>query len=456
MHNFIQYPLQNFYGACYRGCFAHATRGVTEKTRQAYLRAYLTFTEYLKWLDPLPTDWETCLVLFRGFLAKTGLVSQTITSYVSGARNWLKLTGNELRENHDLMKQMHHASQRQDKERTQHPICKELLHKLIPQLRNVVSSLYEQQLFSAVFLAAYYGMFRISELVGSPHALRTRNVGISNNDKLVHCYQHFAKNMKLLDPPRLVELEASGGEFCPCKVLREYSRARVVAARFWDVSVTPFFVHENGHHVMKQQVLKVLRKCVTQLASLEMSEFGTHSFHSGQATDLFLAGWEDAQIKRKGNWTSRCFNDTSKSDVCIADQHTSDDDSDGEAAHSDNNTVTPEASPEKGDNNNDRPTCRSERRIELPCAGGNTGQQTAWIITDSTGFRMLCDFKSLDVGNCAKHIWTKYHVIVQEAIKDQFEPMHAELQLMLELEEELPDVILIHCGAVYLGNPNYS
>ncbi len=280
---------------------------MTEKTKDAYLRAYRAFTEYLKWVEPLPSDWETCLVYFRGFLCKSNLASRTISSYISGVRNWLKLTGAELRENHYLMKQMHRASQRNDKERIRIPVTKHVLSQVMSRLSLVCSDLFEQRMFASVITLAYAGMFRIGELVESEHTIQAQSVLIGSDGETVHLLQHTSKTDQFRQKQRVVEVQADKTEFCPVQLLKLYSGERARATLYWKQKPVHFFVHKNASKVKKDEVLKVLRKCVKLIPGLDQLQFGTHSLRAGRVTDLHNEGFEDAEIMKKGGWTSACY-----------------------------------------------------------------------------------------------------------------------------------------------------
>ncbi len=97
-----------------------------------------------------------------------------------------------------------------------------------------------------------------------------------------------------------------------------------------------------------------------------------------------------------------------------------------------------------------------ERCFQLPQAGKSEGRKNIWIITDAVGVLMLQGLQSADLRNRGQHLYFNYNVLIQEGIRDFFESMHAEMLLMLELEDALPDLIVVHAGHAYVGNPSYT
>ncbi len=242
--------------------FSIAEQGVTLKTREAYVRAYKAFVEYIRQLDEVPTQWETCIMLFRGHLISQGKSSRTVASYITGVRNRLKLDGVELNENMYIMKLMHRAAQKQDVERLRYPITKGLLIQILKRVDLVARTYFEATLWGALFTLAYHGMFRIGELIESEHALKTCNLLQEDDMKTLHCIQHSSKVLKPGMRPHVVLIHPTGELFCPCKMVNLYSLERAEAQRYWCSIPSHFFVAQNGKRIAKQQVLRVVRKCI--------------------------------------------------------------------------------------------------------------------------------------------------------------------------------------------------
>ncbi len=280
--------------------------GLLSSTRAGYIKAYRMFIEYVQRLDPIPTRWETAIEVYRGHLIERGLQSSTIASYIAGIRSRLQLDGVVLHENEYAMKQMHRAAKKRDVQRIRKPVSFTLLSQALDRLQFVIDDKYELQLFKAIFVTAYYGMFRIGELVESEHAIKLRNV-LGDDDRTVHLIQHSSKVMKPGQIPLVVEIKPRGTKYCPCKLLNLFTVERARIGRRLTPNPSQFFVHENGSSVTKCQVLRMLRKVLQVVPDCTETDFGTHSFRSGRATDLWVRGHSEDKIKKEGKWCSKTF-----------------------------------------------------------------------------------------------------------------------------------------------------
>ncbi len=221
----------------------------------------------------------------------------------------LRLDGVDLRENQYLMKQLHQAAQKQDVARIHCPISLNLLLQILKRVDLVVRSDFESHLFKAIFSTAYHGMFRIGELVHSQHALKLANVLQEAEGEAFHCIQHSSKVLRPGQMPPVIVIEPLEclQEFCPCRILFQFAVQRAQVFGIHHQPESQFFLQENGRKVSKELVLRRVRQCVHLIPNFVATEFGTHSFRSGKATDLFKVGMTDAEIMELGRWTSETF-----------------------------------------------------------------------------------------------------------------------------------------------------
>ncbi len=101
------------------------------------------------------------------------------------------------------------------------------------------------------------------------------------------------------------------------------------------------------------------------------------------------------------------------------------------ADEEDSNTMSVISTPEK-------PAKRKDRMWKMSQSKHNRGKHHIWILTDSVGADFLSNLSGTDVRAQVPGIYSRYKVTVQEAIKDSFQALHAELQLMLQFESPLP------------------
>lgn len=159
-----------------------------------------------------------------------------------------------------------------------------MLHQILDRVEFVTYNKYEEELFSAIFVTAYYGMFRVGELVESCHAVKRHNV-LSDNEGIVHFIQHSSRVMKPGQIPPIVEIKLKGVKHCPTRLVNKFSKRRVILQT--KTNPVQFFVHQDGKVVTKHQVLKVLHKAIHLVSNCEASDFGTHSLRVGRATNLW-------------------------------------------------------------------------------------------------------------------------------------------------------------------------
>ncbi len=267
----------------------------------------MAFVNYLRTLDEIPTKWEDCLILFRAHLIHKGLASRTITTYMTGVHSRLQLDGVDLSENQYLMKQMHRVARKRDVERVRCPISHNLLIQILKRVNLVVKTEFEAAMFKALFSLAFFGMFRIGELVDSPHALKACNVMQAEEGEHIVCVQHSSKTLKPGELPQLVDIPPDNTEFCPCLLTTHYTACRVWASAKWASTHEAFLLHQDGSRVSKAQVLRKIRACMRLIPGMTPMDFGTHSFRSGRATDLFKEGVPENKKMQQGHWVSATF-----------------------------------------------------------------------------------------------------------------------------------------------------
>ncbi len=205
------------------------------------------------------------------------------------------------------MKQMHRVARKRDVERVRCPISHNLLVQILKRVDLVVKTEFEASMFKALFSLAFFGMFRIGELVDSSHALKACNVMQAEEGEHIICVQHSLKTLKPEEMSLLVDIPPDSTEFCPCLLTTHHTQCRVWASSKWLCTHETFFLHQDGSRVSKAQVLRKICACVRLIPGMMPQEFGTHSFRSGRATDLFKEGVPENKIMQQGWWISSTF-----------------------------------------------------------------------------------------------------------------------------------------------------
>jgi len=135
-----------------------------------YSRAWAVFKEFYQSfysnLLALPIS-TSCTALFISFLTAKGLAPATIMSYLSAIAYVHKLAGYPDPTKSFLIEKLTVALGRRRQADVRMPISRPLLYKLVQALANTVTSAYRRSLYSAMFMTAFYGFFRLGELACS-------------------------------------------------------------------------------------------------------------------------------------------------------------------------------------------------------------------------------------------------------------------------------------------------
>ncbi|KAM4651127.1 uncharacterized protein O3C94_013674 [Discoglossus pictus] len=143
---------------------------------------------------------------------------------------------------------------------TRRPITFALLLRMAQVLEVKCRTPFESLLFRTAFSLAFFGAFRIGEEV---------------------------------------VLHQVGTECCPYGCMVEYLGKRPVGR-------CSLLVHADGTALSRYQFERMLKVALHSLG-IKGSDFGTHSFRIGAATEAARLGLPDAAVKRIGRWESERF-----------------------------------------------------------------------------------------------------------------------------------------------------
>ena len=278
-----------------------------ESTRQNYLAIWRCFNDFFIKLDRKPPTWEERVVLFVGYLADKKRCSSTIKSYISAIRSVLSDDGVQLNENKCLLNALTKATRvNHDKVRVRLPIHKKVLHIILKYTKILFADQpYLSALYSAIFITAYYGLFRVGELTKGSHPIRAVDVHVGKNkDKIMlilrssktHCEANKPQVIKIARDKKLKEMKS---DQCPFAVVRRYTRIRRSCVSPFE----PFFVFRDRTPVMPSHMRSTLKKVLT-LANFNPSSYGTHGFRAGRAGDLVRMNFSLELVRKIGHWRS--------------------------------------------------------------------------------------------------------------------------------------------------------
>ena len=187
------------------------------------------------------------------------------------------------------------------------PISRPVLHELLRSLLQTNSSAFQRCLYSAMFLLAFYGFFRIRELAAKSAGrhcslLQFKDLTFLTSNGTPYMIKltitDFKHNTSRKPFEILIEHEAAM-PFCPVQGLINYCQLP-------GVQPGPLFCHQNLEPITVFQFNTELFRCLT-FCGLDTKKYKGHSFRIGAASHAADKGFSDAQIRTLGRWKSDAF-----------------------------------------------------------------------------------------------------------------------------------------------------
>lgn len=280
-------------------------------TKKSYQRAWRTLQQFYERFYESPTPQlplsSSHLALFIAYLSAKKLAPSTITSYLSAIGYVHKIKGYTDPTKSFLIHKLLTALSRRRLADLRLPITRPVLHELIRSLRHTNSSAYQRCLYSAMFLLAFYGFFRIGELAAkgadcAASVLRLQDLkflmqhGQPQMIKII--ITTFKHNTDRKPFEILIEREDTL-PYCPVQALVEYCKLRGALPG-------PLFCQPNLAPITVYQFNTELSRCL-QFCGLDTRRYKGHSFRIGAASLAADKGFSDAQIRTLGRWKSDAF-----------------------------------------------------------------------------------------------------------------------------------------------------
>ena len=262
-------------------------------------------------------SWEERTALFGAFLVNTGIQSSTLKSYISVIKHIIRIDNYEWDDSKVFLNILIRGCKYQNNViKTRMPIGKNLLEAILFELERIYPDQpYLEILYKAIFILAYYGLFRIGKLVSvnSDHAIKACNVHIGRDKDKILVVLFSSKTHGKASRLQQVKISAISNRssctsntkfkfFCPFQVARTYLKLHGSFLSDDD----PFFLFKDGSHITAHAVRKVLKSCLNRL-NMDSSLFNTQSFCIGCVTQLFKSGYTVDQIKQARCWESNAI-----------------------------------------------------------------------------------------------------------------------------------------------------
>jgi hypothetical protein len=241
---------------------------------------------------------EVDVLWFIAYLQRRMLSSSTIIGYVSAISFLHRINGlKDCTQSFIVKKTLQGLRKQEYKKDTRLPITKDIVRKICEVAPMVLQNAYDVQLIRAFSLVAFYGFFRIGELVtkNSENVVQLSSVQFSNDLMSITIPRSKASLF-----PEVVNIRnQSPSCMCPINVTKMFLSRR-------GDTEGPLFAHPDGTPFTYTYIKRILTTILSFLG-LDLSRYKGHSFRIGAATEAANAGFSDAQIRLMGRWKSDAF-----------------------------------------------------------------------------------------------------------------------------------------------------
>ena len=284
---------------------------LTESSKKIYHRAWRVFQSFYHRFYgsstpklPLPSP---PLALFISYLSARKLAPSTITSYLLAISYVHKLNGHQDPTKSFLIHKLLTALSRQRSVDLRLPITRPVLHELVKSLRHTNSLAFQRYLYSAMFLLAFYGFFRIGELAAksadcAASLVQYKDLKFLVQDdtlRMIKITITECKHNTNKQPFEILIEREDTQPFCPVQALVDYCRQR-------GSDPGPLFCQQSLVPISVYQFNTELSRCLN-FCGLDASRYKGHSFRIGAASHAADKGFSDAQIRTLGRWKSEAF-----------------------------------------------------------------------------------------------------------------------------------------------------
>lgn len=244
-----------------------------------------------------------CLVLeFIGRNVEGGVSASKLGQKMSGLAVWFQLSGVGDVTKHALVKRVLRGYRRGKNTRdSRRPVSFSMLGAIIGVMGEVCFSPYEAALFRTAFILAFFGAFRIGELV-----CRSKRGGggldwadVVLRGEVVSLFIRRSKTDQGGKGAWVTLGEVRGSPLCPVRAVREWLEVR-------GTDRGPLLQHSNGFALSRFQFGAVFKKCLLA-AGFSTQNYSSHSFRIGAATEAARWGLEDKLVRQLGRWESQRF-----------------------------------------------------------------------------------------------------------------------------------------------------
>jgi hypothetical protein len=295
-----------------QGYFRAGLASSTQTTYKAALKRFYNFCTQYAVVSPFPVT-EQILCYFSAYLADQGLAPQTGRSYLSAVRSMQISLGLPDPRDHSSMPILKRVQAgirrarmlRSSPPRIRLPITIGILKRMNQHLS--ASRRTDRQVLWTISTTAFFGFFRLGELIPENVASYNRGTHLSWGDVAVDSHQNPSMVQIHLKRSKCDQFGAgsdivvgrTGEDVCPVTAILEYIATRGCRSG-------PFFILPSGDPVTKPWFVAQIRTILAAIG-LPQQQYAGHSFRIGAATTAAIAGIEDSTIQTLGRWHSAAF-----------------------------------------------------------------------------------------------------------------------------------------------------
>ncbi|XP_060624523.2 uncharacterized protein [Anolis sagrei] len=283
------------------------TMALAPSSRRSYTRAiqeFLDFRQYYKLPEIMPVPHEH-IAQFCVYHKRRGLTPRTIRTKLAALAYWFKSQGlndptDDFRIHKILTGWARHSGHPKDDRQPLTPAILKGLKQIWPR---ICTSPYEQALFHAAALTAFFAALRVSELVSMA------KTDTSHRALLVSDVMFFQEKIDIRirmsktdqgSKGQIVSLQRCGDDdLCPVQAMRQFATLRGSEGTY-------LFCHQDGTPLTKYQFWSVTSRALDTLGMGHL-KFGTHSFRIGAASAAAAMGYDKEAVKAVGRWRSNAF-----------------------------------------------------------------------------------------------------------------------------------------------------
>ncbi|XP_052769877.1 uncharacterized protein LOC128209737 isoform X2 [Mya arenaria] len=277
----------------------------TKSSYQNALKHYHVFHHTFYAQTPLLPVSAERLAQFIAVCNSRGLQASTITSYISAISYVHKLHNMAVPADSFLIKKLLHSLRRNKCSDIRQPFSLAQLSALLTALKHVVSDHFTRTLLRAMFLLAFFGLFRVGEIAyspkGSQNLVKREDVSFQCCNSMVSSFSIILKQYKHSQgrPSAVPFSRQPTRHLCPVHSLLRY------------LSLTshtsgPLFVLRTGLPITTTYFRSILRACVLA-CHLDPQTYTAHSFRIGGATLASNNHMSACDIQKLGRWKSSAY-----------------------------------------------------------------------------------------------------------------------------------------------------